>query len=117
MEDLFIAELKKSKINFKINGNPRLSGLINITFNDIDGQTLLMQLDMHGIAISYGSACASGSSKPSSALLNIGLSDECAKKTVRISIGKYITKENILSLVSNLQSIIPKTDKVGEKVD
>ena len=117
MEDLFIAELKKSEINFKINGNPRLSGLINITFNDIDGQTLLMQLDMLGIAISYGSACASGSSKPSTALLNIGLSEKSAKKTVRISIGKYITKDNILSLVSNLQSIIPKTDKVGEKVD
>ena len=117
MEELFIYELKKTKINFRINGSPRLSGLINITFNDIDGQTLLMQLDMLGFAISYGSACASGSSKPSSALLNIGLSDECAKKTVRISIGKYITKENILSLVSNLQSIIPKKNKVGEKID
>ena len=117
MEDLFITELLRSKINFKINGSPRLSGLINITFNDIDGQTLLMQLDMHGIAISYGSACASGSSKPSAALLNIGLSEEFAKKTVRISIGKHITKDNILSLVSNLESIIPKTDKVGEKVD
>ena len=117
MEDLFINELKKSEINFKINGSPRLKGLINITFPNIDGQTLLMQLDMRGIAISYGSACASGSSKPSAALLNIGLSEESSKRTVRISIGKHITEENILSLVLNLQSIIPKTDKVGEKVE
>ena len=117
MEDLFISELKKSEINFKINGNPRLKGLINITFSNIDGQTLLMQLDMRGIAISYGAACSSGSSKPSAALLNIGLSEESSKRTVRISIGKHITEENILSLVSNLQSIIPKTDKVGEKVE
>ena len=117
MEDLLISKLDKSHINYKINGKPRLTGLINITFNDIDGQTLLMQLDMLGFAISYGSACSSGSSKPSAALLNIGLSDEFAKKTVRISIGKYITKENILSLVSNLQSIIPRINKVGEKVE
>ena len=107
MEKILIAELDKCNINYKINGDLRVPGILNITFSDIDGQTLLMNLDMLGIAISYGSACASGSSKPSSALLSIGIDNEAAQKSVRISIGKFIKKEDIVNLVHSIDSFIP----------
>tara|TARA_B100000029_G_scaffold397586_1_gene395905 strand:+ start:440 stop:1588 length:1149 start_codon:yes stop_codon:yes gene_type:complete len=107
MEKILIAELDKHNINYKINGSLRVPGILNITFHDIDGQTLLMNLDMVGVAISYGSACASGSSKPSSALLSIGIDNETAQKSVRISIGRFIKKEDVINLVHSINSFIP----------
>jgi len=106
METLFFKLLNKTKINYKVNGNPRLDGIINITFFDYDGHSLLLNLDMKNIAISFGSACASGSAKASSALLSIGLQEEIANKTVRISIGKQITDKNIYFLIDTLKEII-----------
>ena len=106
MEDLFLKLLNETKINYKVNGSPRLKGIINITFFDYDGHSLLLNLDMKNIAISFGSACASGSAKTSSALLSIGLNEEIANKTVRISIGKQITDKNIYYLIDTLKEII-----------
>ena len=106
LENLFFSELDKTAIQYNVNGSPRLSGIINITFDNFDGQTLLMNLDMNGIAISYGSACSSGTSKPSSALLEIGLNEQKAKNTVRISIGKFINDDDIKYLVATLEKII-----------
>ena len=66
----------------------------------------MMKLDLEGIAISFGSACSSGTPKPSKALLNLGLNDEDALRTVRISIGKFHAKEDIYSLVNILNQIL-----------
>lgn len=107
MEKLLINELDKLNINYKINGKSRLPGLLNITFFDIEGQTLLMNLDMMGIAISYGSACSSGSSKPSPALINIGINENVARNSVRISIGKFINEDNILNLANSIKTLMP----------
>ena len=96
---------------YKINGSPRIQGFFNITFYDYDGQALLMNLDMNGIAISYGSACSSGSTKISPALLDIGMSEKDAKNTVRISIGKFITQENILFLIDKINLVVSKNHK------
>ena len=106
LEDMFFTEINKTKIEYKLNGSPRLNGFINITFNNYDGQSLLMNLDMNGIAISYGSACSSGSAKPSAALLETGMTEKDAKNTIRISIGKFINKEDIQFLVKTLNKII-----------
>ena len=106
MENLFLELLDKTKIKYNVNGSPRLKGIINITFFDYDGHSLLLNLDMKNIAISFGSACASGSAKASSTLLSIGLKEEIANKTVRISIGKQITDKNIRYLVDTLKEII-----------
>ena len=78
----------------------------------MDGQTLLMNLDLNGIAISFGSACSSGTSKPSNALLEVGMNENEARNTVRISFGKFNTEEDIKYLVQILQKIcLPKTIK------
>ena len=108
MEKLFFTLLDKTSIKYTINGTSRLSGFINITFFDYDAHSLLLNLDMQNIAISYGSACSSGSAGVSSSLLAIGMDEETAKKTVRISIGKFITEDNIIQLIDALKNIIIK---------
>jgi len=116
MEKILINELNKTKVKYKINGENRLPGLLNITFLDIDGQTLLMNLDMAGIAISYGSACSSGSSKPSDVLIKIGVQEKLAKNSVRISIGKFIEKNDVLNLVKNIKMLMPEIKKEVQNI-
>jgi len=105
-EVAFIDYLNKKKIKFKINGEKRIPGIINISFNDILSQDLVMALDIRGYAISGGSACSSGSIKPSSTLKEIGMSDDMAIRTVRISFGKNLSKKNIISLSKAICDII-----------
>ncbi len=112
-EDMFINELSKSKIKFIINGENRLPGIINITFIDILSADLVMALDMDGYAISGGSACSSGSAKPSATLKEIGMDDEMAMRTVRISFGKNLTTQNIQGLSKSISNIInDQTEKL-----
>ena len=106
MEKLFFSLLDKTKIKYTLNGKNRLPGFINITFFDFDGYSLLLNLDMKNIAISFGSACSSGSAKASEALLSIGMDEKTAKNTVRISIGKFISKSDIEKLVESITEII-----------
>jgi len=106
MEKLFFKLLDDTSIKYKLNGENRLPGFINITFFDFDGHSLLLNLDMKNIAISFGSACSSGSAKASTALLSTGMKENIANKTVRISIGKFITEENIIHLVQSIEKII-----------
>ena len=108
MEDLFISSLNNTEIKYRVNGSKKLNGFINITFFDYDGYSLLLNLDMNNIAISYGSACSSGSAKASNALLVTGMEEEIAKNTVRISIGNFIEENDIMQLVKTLEKIILK---------
>ena len=106
MESLFIKLLNETDINYKVNGANRLPGFINITFFDFDGHGLLLNLDMRNIAISFGSACSSGSAKASNALLSIGMDENTANSTVRITIGSFIKKDDIINLVNTIKEII-----------
>ena len=108
LEKYFLDLLEKSKIDYRINGSERIPGIINITFFGIKGQDLLMNLDMLNIAISYGSACSSGTTSAPLALLESGLSKNEACCSVRISIGKFITKENIDKLILELVKIVKR---------
>ena len=106
LENTFINELNKKKINYKLNGKCRIPGILNITFPAILGQTLVMKLDLNGVAVSFGSACSSGTPKPSEVLLNLGLTSDEALRTIRISIGKFHTDNDIYDLVSMLNEIL-----------
>ena len=108
LEQLFLKKLDQEKINYRINGQNRLSGFLNITFHGIDGNNLLINLDMKNISISYGSACSSGTSKPPLALLEIGIPENEAKSSVRISIGKFINETQITELINALKNIIER---------
>ena len=112
-DNLFLQNLDKLNVKYTVNGENRISGILNITFDEIPSQDLVMALDMQGYAISGGSACSSGSVKASLTLSEIGMDEELALKTVRISFGKNLTKDNIIGLSNSISSII-KNQYVSE---
>ena len=111
LEKHFIGLLEHSNIDHRINGLNRLTGIMNITFFGVQGNSLLMNLDMQGIAISYGSACSSGSSSAPQALIETGMSENEARCSVRISIGKMIEEDDINRLFLSIENIINRIQK------
>ena len=108
LRDYYVEQVKAKIPYIRINGDEtkRLPGNSNISFRFIEGEGLLLNLDLKGICASSGSACTSGSLDPSHVLLAIGLPHEIAHGSLRISIGKYNTKEEVDYLVENLVEII-----------
>ena len=110
-ETYFLNKLTNKQIEYRLNGKNRIPGILNITFFGVDGHSLLMNLDMLNISISYGSACSSGSASAPLALLEIGMNNNEARSSVRISIGKMITRENLDTLISKLEQVIIRIKK------
>lgn len=108
LRDYYINQVKEKIPYIKINGDmeKRLPGNSNISFRFIEGESLLLNLDLKGICASSGSACTSGSLDPSHVLLAIGLPHEIAHGSLRVSIGKHNTKEEIDMVVENLVEIV-----------
>jgi len=108
LRDYYVEQIKEKIPYIKINGDmeKRLPGNSNISFRFIEGEGLLLNLDLKGICASSGSACTSGSLDPSHVLLAIGLPHEIAHGSLRITIGKYNTKEEVDYLVTNLVEIV-----------
>ena len=112
----------------RLNGDrdKRLPGNLNISFEGIEGESLLLMLDMYGICASSGSACTSGSLDPSHVLLSIGLKHEIAHGSLRLSIEEDVTDEDIdyiletvPKVVDRLRSMSPVWEKMmkGEKYE
>jgi len=100
-----------SKIDYvRLNGdrNQRLPNNANFSFEFIEGESLLLMLDMKGIAASSGSACTSGSLDPSHVLLAIGLEHEVAHGSLRITLGEDNTEEDIDCLLEVLPEIVSR---------
>ena len=114
LRDYYENSVKESIPNSKINGdiNDRLPGNSNISFIGVNGQDLLLNLDMMGICVSSGSACTSGSINASHVLMALGLDEDIARSSIRVSIGKYNTKEDIDYLVKNLIEIVDRQRKI-----
>jgi cysteine desulfurase len=91
----------------KLNGHPteRLANNVNFSFEFVEGEALLLSLDMAGIAASSGSACTSGSLDPSHVLLAIGLSHETAHGSLRMTLGEANTEEDIDYILEQLPPI------------
>ncbi|NTV97612.1 MAG: aminotransferase class V-fold PLP-dependent enzyme, partial [Chlorobiaceae bacterium] len=89
------------------NGHPvdSLAGTLNVSFAGAEGEAILLYLDLEGIAVSTGSACASGSLDPSHVLLATGVDAETAHGSIRISLGR----ENTLGQVEYLLDVLPGT--------
>lgn len=107
--DKLIAELLKIP-HSRLNGDPikRLPGNVNISFEGIEGESLLLFLDMENICASSGSACTSGSLDPSHVLLAIGLPHEIAHGSLRLSISEDTTYEEISYVVDKVSKIVSK---------
>ncbi|MGL4548088.1 cysteine desulfurase NifS, partial [Eubacterium aggregans] len=94
----------------RLNGHPteRLPGNANFCFEYIEGESILLSLDLIGVAGSSGSACTSGSLDPSHVLLAIGLPAGIAHGSLRLTIGRHTTREDIDFVVDNLVTIIER---------
>ena len=103
----FIAKLKDKIKDIEINGDleKRLPGNINVTFRDKDAIELLLKLDEYNICASAGSACSTGESSPSHVLTALGLSPEKAFSTLRFSLGKENTKDEIDYVINVLEKL------------
>ncbi|MCI8649254.1 MAG: cysteine desulfurase NifS [Anaerotruncus sp.] len=94
----------------RLNGDRdrRLMGNVNISFPGVEGESLLLSLDLLGICASSGSACTSGSLDPSHVLLSIGLSHEVAHGSLRISISDWTSDEDVDYIIENVPPVIEK---------
>lgn len=109
LENLLITKLIEEGLVFRRNGANTLPGLISLSFQNSNGEMLLHRMDLKGICISAGSACNGSSDEISHVLQAIHLSDEYAKGTVRISLGKHNTESEIFKIAESLKQIlIPK---------
>ena len=106
----YLEQVQKRVPHIRINSQMEncLAGTANVSFKYIEGESLLFMLDMKGICASSGSACTSGSLDPSHVLLAIGVPVEIAHGSLRISIGKNNTKEQIDYLVDALCEVVEK---------
>ena len=107
MRDKLFSELGKIP-HSKINGSleHHVPGTVNMCFEGIEGESLLLMLDDQGICASSGSACTSGSLDPSHVLLSIGLPHEVAHGSLRLSIGEYNTMEQIDHIVEVVPRVV-----------
>ena len=121
-----IQEVLKTIPHSYLNGHrdKRLPNNANFRFDFIEGESLILQLDMYGFEASTGSACSTKSLKPSHVLMAIGLKPEEAHGSLRISMGKDNTEEDIKSfletlpkVVSNLRAMSPYNEKNPMKTD
>jgi len=108
LRDYLIKELKKQIPKVKLNGDQklRLPNNVNISILDIEGEALLLRLDMAGFAASSGSACTSGSLDPSHIILALGEPYEVAHGSIRFTLGKNTTKKELDKLLKVLPKIV-----------
>ena len=108
--DRIVEQVLERVPNSKLNGHPtlRLPNNANFSFAGIEGEPILLGLDMAGIAASSGSACSSGSLEPSHVLLALGQSAEVARGSLRLTLGKDNTEEQVDYLLEVLPDLVER---------
>ena len=114
LRDRIIEHITTQVPRVRLNGHPsqRLPNNVNFSFEGVEGEPVLLGLDMAGIAASSGSACSSGSLEPSHVLLALGQSAEVARGSLRITLGKYNSSEEVDYLLEKLPELIEKLRKL-----
>ncbi len=101
----------------EINGlGPRVANTTNFYFPDIDGETLLMQLDLANVAVSHGTACSSGNLEPSRVLTAMGFSQKRARSSIRFSLSKMNTFEEIDLAIEKTAQIVKLSRKMAHQL-
>lgn len=123
IREYFLSKLRENVEYIHINGHPhqKIQGTVSVSFEMIEGESLLMLLDLDGVAVSTASACTSNSLLPSHVLKAMGIEDELAQGTIRFSFGKNTSKADIdyalevlTNAVKKLRAISPIT-KAGRR--
>jgi len=117
LQQEILAQVEEAGVNGE--GAPRVPNTTNIRFDHVEGESLVIALDLKGLAVSTGAACSSGAIEPSHVLIAMGLRPEQARASIRFSLGKQTTEEDIdfaLSLVpetvARLRELSPRYQKV-----
>ena len=108
LRDRLLTEIPQAIAGVKVNGHvhKRLPNNVHFSFEGIQGEALLMSLDMAGFAASMGSACTSGALEPSHVLRAIGLDDRLAYGALRITLGRWTTQEEVEQLIRQLPAMV-----------
>lgn len=115
MRDKLIDQIPKKISEVHLNGHPkiRLPNNVNFSIKYIEGESIILNLDMLGIAASTGSACTSSSLEPSHVLLAIGLTHELAHGSLRLTLGRWNTEEDIDYVLEVLPTIVEKLRRMS----
>ncbi|NQT49093.1 cysteine desulfurase [Candidatus Kuenenbacteria bacterium] len=114
LKEKLVAELKNiSDIKFNGDLENQLPNIINISFLNAEGESILMMLDMEGIAISTGSACSSGSLEPSHVLTAMGIKPQWSHGCIRISLGRFNSEAEVEPFITALKTTIEKLRKMA----
>jgi cysteine desulfurase len=125
MRDRLEAEIVAKLEGVRVNGDTarRQPNTLNLSFDGIKGESLVMALDLEGVACSTGSACSSGSTEPSHVLSALGLSGDEARSSIRLSLGRYNTEsdvdcalEALSRAVQRLRALSPRYASAGAAV-
>jgi len=103
------ASIPDVRLNGPQPGPDRLPNNLNVSFHGVQGETALLGLDMQGVSASAGSACTTGNSEPSHVLRAIGLTDEEARASLRLTVGRGNSREEIDDAVAALRDVIART--------
>jgi cysteine desulfurase len=108
LRDRFEAQISAALPRVKINGAaaPRVPNTSSISFESVDGESIVLSMDLRGIYVSTGSACSTGDPEPSHVLLAMGLSPKEAQGSIRMSLGKDTREEEIHSVVEALTDTV-----------
>ncbi|MFA4879992.1 MAG: cysteine desulfurase family protein [Candidatus Doudnabacteria bacterium] len=118
LRDYLIQKIKKDILYCQLNGprgERRLPNNVNFSFKGAEGESIVLDLDLEGIAVSTGSACTSHDLKPSHVLTAMGISPEIAHGSVRITLSKYTTAAEINKLIQVLPKIVERFRKMAPK--
>lgn len=115
MEKQILAEIPN--VTITAGKNPRLPNTSSLVLNGVDGETMLMSLDLKGYAVSTGAACSSGNPEPSPVLLAMGLSRQEAQNSLRISLGWESTQEEIRGFIEALKQVVTRLRSLKEEGD
>jgi cysteine desulfurase len=115
LRDRLIEKVLKNISDVYLNGHPekRLSNNVNLRFSYVEGESMMIELDEYGIAVSTGSACSSPKLEPSHVLLALGLRPEEIHGSIRISLGRWTTNEDIDYLLEVLPKVVKKLRKIS----
>ncbi len=118
LSEQLYAGLKEKVEDFRVNGSMqnRLPNTLNLSFPGLDGEAIIVGLDMEGIAVASGSACTSGATEPSHVLMALGISEREALGSIRVSFGRDNTIEDVDYFLSVLPPIIERLKNLSKEV-
>ena len=108
LRDRFEVALQSMDVTINGAAAPRLPNTSNVTFHGADGEGIVIALDLSGVAVSTGSACSSGRVEPSPVLLAMGLSPDDARATVRFSLSRFTTEEEVDRTGALVRELVPR---------